>query len=448
MATLTQQRPTPKAVPTNGDATLDRIAALYREPEWLTRARRDALAAYAGSALPDRVTHLWRYTAPEQFIPQDGAAALAAPSASGKREFPSVLADELGPESVAAAAYIREGLVWKTAVDEELSRAGLLIMDLHEGARQKPELVQQHLGSLIGADFGKFEAFTNAAWSGGLLVYVPRGLELSRPVHLVTAQPVHLTDVAGRLLVIVDEGASLTLIDEYGDGAAASIPQRTHHIVEAFVGRGARFTYAPIQNWNRNTTSYMTQRARLDSDARIDVVMTSMGGASAKVDCGTILSAPGGESNIYGLAIGDQSQRFDHHTVHRHASGRTRSDLKFKVALRDNADSVYTGLIRIDEKSAFCEAYQENRNLILSPKAKAESIPELEILNNEVRCSHGATVGRIDEQEIFYCESRGIDRAEAIRLIVAGFIEPIVQHVPDIAQSRLRSTIIRRLEER
>ena len=178
----------------------------------------------------------------------------------------------------------------------------------------------------------------------------------------------------------------------------------------------------------------------------MEVVLAALGSSISKVNCGSLLTGKGAESNIFGLAIGDGKQHFDHRTVHEHQAGHTHSDLKFKVALRDKAHSVYTGLIRIDEEAAFCEAYQENRNLILSPDAKAETIPELEILNNEVRCSHGATVGRIDDLEVFYLESRGISRTEAIRLIVSGFVGPIADRLPEVVRDRLRDVIISRLE--
>ncbi|HWO56670.1 MAG TPA: SufD family Fe-S cluster assembly protein, partial [bacterium] len=209
-----------------------------------------------------------------------------------------------------------------------------------------------------------------------------------------------------------------------------------------------RCHYSAVQNWNSRTVSYLTSRARLDQDARLDTVFTTVGGAKVKVDAGAILAGKGAESNMYGLAIGDRAQHFDHHTVHLHESGHTRSDLHFKVALRDRANSVYTGLIRIDERADYCEAYQENRNLVLSPEAKAESIPELEIMNNEVRCTHGATVGKIDPQEIFYLMSRGIGKDDAVHLIVAGFVAPILDQVPPVMRDRIENIVLARLEGR
>lgn len=448
MTTMTHSKPE-AAVDTDtvgAEAILGRIAELYSEPQWLTQHRRRAFDVYAATPVPDRVLHLWRYTDPAVFETAD-AMPPAAPDFTGTREFPAVLKDTLARDALAAAVYVREGLVWKLAVDAEYADAGVVVMDLHEAATQKGDLVRQHLGSLVGADFGRFEALANAAWAGGLLIHVPRGVHVTRPMHIMTAQPREATYLSGRLLVVLEEDAELTLIDEYGEGPG--VDGRKCHassIVELVVGRGARMHYSPVQNWDRGTCFFLTQRARLDRDASLETVLTSVGSGLAKVNSGAILAAAGATSNLFGLAIGDADQHFDHHTIHHHASDHTQSDLKFKTALRDRAHSVYTGLIRIDENAAYCEAYQENRNLLLSPHAKAETIPELEILNNEVRCSHGATVGRIDDEEIFYCESRGIERAEAIRLIVAGFVGPILDRLPEVARDRLRAVVVRRLE--
>ena len=421
------------------------IARLYDEPEWLTSARREAFAVFERSASPSRVTHLWRYTDPAAFEP-DGKNALPTPLA-GPRAFPSVLAETLETESLAAGIYVRDGLVWKIAVEDEFIARGVRIMDLHQAAQEHPELVRQHLGKIVGPDSGRFEAYVNGAWTGGLLIHVPRGVEITKPVHVVTAQPSGEAQRAGRLLVLVESGASLTLIDEYGEGTeGGDAPVHTHTVVEMFLGAAARVKYAPVQNWNRQTTSYLTQRAHLEADARLETVLTAVGSQTAKVDCGAVLAGRGAQSNLFGLAIGDGRQHFDHHTAQHHSAGNTTSDLHFKVALRDRADSIYTGLIRIEDKAAYCEAYQENRNLILSPHAKVDTIPELEILNNEVRCTHAATVGKIDPQEVFYLESRGIDPAEAMRLIVTGFVGPILDHLPDVARERLRDAVVRRLE--
>jgi Fe-S cluster assembly protein SufD len=370
------------------------------------------------------------------------------PGTKDKGEFSAQLQKELDASSIAGAAHVHNGCGVMTFLDPKLASAGVMVMDLREAARKLPDLVREHLGSLIGPHFGKFEAYANAAWTTGLLIYVPKGVEIAKPIHIMSGPSGTAQPLVQRLVVIVEDSAALNLIDEYGGGEAdGGGPVHVNSIVEMWVGAGARVKYAPIQNWSAETVSYFTQRARLQADAQLETVLTALGGRVSKVDCGAIMVGRGAESNMFGLAIGGGRQHFDHHTVHDHQSGTTHSDLHFKVALRGRAHSTYTGLIRIEDKAPFCEAYQENRNLLLSSGARAESIPELEILNNEVRCTHGATVGKVNPEEIFYLEARGIDPADAVRLIVTGFVEPILAHIPDAARDRIHREVLHHLGE-
>ena len=158
------------------------------------------------------------------------------------------------------------------------------------------------------------------------------------------------------------------------------------------------------------------------------------------------MNGPGAESNIYGLLFGTGRQHFDNHTLHRHTSGQTRSNIDFKVVLRDRALSAYTGLIRIENRAKGCEAYQENRNLLLNQGARAETIPELEILNEDVTCTHGATIGPIDPDMVFYLKSRGLTKPEAVQMIVSGFVSNTLKMVPEDLRHRITNFVEQRLD--
>ena len=430
------------------DPLWEKIKTSFGDPEWLLSQRKEALAIYRATDLPSRVSHLWRYTDPALFVTDNGTGADAGPGTKDQDSFPLELRKGFDASLVAGAAYLRNGDGVNVILDPKLVSAGVVVMDLREAVRKLPDLVRAHLGSLIGPQFGKFEAYNSAAWTTGLLIYVPRGVEITKPIHIMSGPSGTAQPLVQRLLVIVEDSAALNLIDEYGDGEVNSVgPSHVNSVVEMLIGAGARVKYVPIQNWSAETTSYFTQRARLQADAQLETTLTTLGGRISKVDCGAILAGRGAESNMFGLAIGGGRQQFDHHTAHDHQSGTTRSDLHFKVALRGHAHSAYTGLIRIEDKAPFCEAYQENRNLLLSSGARAESIPELEILNHEVRCTHGATVGKVNPEEIFYLEARGIDPADAVRLIVTGFVEPILAHIPDAARDRIHREVLHHLGE-
>jgi Fe-S cluster assembly protein SufD len=175
-------------------------------------------------------------------------------------------------------------------------------------------------------------------------------------------------------------------------------------------------------------------------------IFGSVGSLVTKVNAGTILDGRGANSQMYGVIFGDEKQHFDYHTTHHHRSKESFSNLNFKVVLKGKAKSAYTGLIRIEKDAANCEAYQENRNLLLNNGTKAESIPELEILTDEVRCTHGATMGPIDPEMVFYLKSRGIPEPEAIKTIVTGYIEPLLAQVPQDSAELLRELMTAKLE--
>ncbi|HEX9638569.1 MAG TPA: SufD family Fe-S cluster assembly protein, partial [Acidobacteriota bacterium] len=192
---------------------------------------------------------------------------------------------------------------------------------------------------------------------------------------------------------------------------------------------------------------FMTQRALLARGARYLGLQASFGGSVSKFDVGAVLEGEGAESRIFGVTFGEGRQHFDHHTVHDHRAGHSHSDLDVKVVLKDRARSAYTGLIRIERDAPESEAYQENRNLLLSAGTRAESIPELEILTDAVRCTHGATVGPLDPEQIFYLRSRGLPYSEAVRMVVGGFLDATLQRVPEDLHARLEELVFNRLKE-
>ncbi len=427
--------------PAREDSLLQYFSEHRRNTDWLIERRRQAWQAYNDAPLPSRVVHLWRYTDPALFGSDPSRLVIGGPHRADV-DWPAFMEERFTADTLAGGVFTDHHSSVHVRVLPETAERGVWIASLPEAARNHPELIEQYFCSLVDARFGKFEAAAEALWTSGTVVFVPRGVQLEKPIYLFSASPENQDHRIQRLLVIVEDEASVEIVDEYGDGTGAG---KASVVSEIIGGQASRVKYVPVQRWSKDTISYMTQRMRIGKDGVAETALVSLGAGTGKVDCGAILSGPGANSHMFGLAIGDGKQHYDHHTVHYHEAGHTYSDLKFKAALHDRANSVYTGLIRIDEAATECEAYQENRNLLLSPKAKAESIPELEILNKDVRCSHGATVGKLDPEEIFYLESRGIPREDAIRLIVRGFVAPMLQKIPTAIQDRLEDIVTRRI---
>jgi Fe-S cluster assembly protein SufD len=398
---------------------LEAISRGRAEPGWLADLRREALSAYLDSPSPDRVTHLWRYTDPALFAPLENSA------------------------SASPRLHIENA--------EALRSQGITVSTLEEAVASRPDVVRAHLAKLVGGavstqGIGKFEALNLALWSHGAFVHVPRKVEASKPVHIQIAAPSGTGGgfLATRLLVIVEEGANVTVVDECEGGGENLL---LNSAVEVFAGPYSRVRYVSVQRLGDSVTYHVAQRATVARDANLLTAIASLGGGVTKSDFGSSLEGPGANVELFGFLFGERKQHFDHHTVHDHRSGKSYSNLDFKVVLKDRARSTYTGLIRIEPGCPDSEAYQENRNLLLNEGARAESIPELEILTDEVKCTHGATVGTLDAQHVFYLMSRGIDRAEAIRLIVGGFIEPTLSRLDEDLRERLRGHVEHRVRD-
>jgi len=246
-------------------------------------------------------------------------------------------------------------------------------------------------------------------------------------------------------VVVVGARARATVIEELLSETAAA-PSFHTGATEVFVGEDAKLVYATLQDWGRNVFHYSNQRARIARGGELQWIQTLLGARMTKTNSYFALDGSGAQAFVHGFMFGDTTQHFDLHTLQKHLKDHTTSDLLVKVALKDRARSVYQGLIQVSEGAQRTDAYQANRNLLLSGKARADSIPGLEILANDVRCTHGATIGQIDEEQLFYLMARGLARLDAQRLIVEGFFAPVLDRIPlEAVRDRLRQAIERKI---
>jgi len=431
----------------NSDYTIPDLAPeLQRGPTWLQNHRRTLRQKFNDTPLPPRGLHLWRYTDPAKFMV--GQTADQAASAS---KFKALIEEEqkhLAENHLSGLVTDFTGREIKALGVDKLSEQGVVIKALSDAVESHLDLVEPYLYGLVGSETGKFEAMNGALWNDGIFVYVPDNTVIEQPLHLLREAAGSGSAQFPRLLVVVGKNSEVTLIDEYGGGSSekGADPAYSNGVVEIYGLEDSRTRYVSLQRHEPVTNSYLTHRAKIASGATMLTVPLAFGGALSKQNFGVIMAGPGSESNMYGMLFGTGRQHFDNHTLHHHASGQTHSNIDIKVVLRDKAISAYTGLIRIDEHAQTCEAYQENRNLLLSSGTKAETIPELEILNEDVSCSHGATVGPIDPIELFYLMCRGISLEVAQRMIVLGFVTPTLNRVPADMRERISRFVDTRLE--
>ncbi|MBD3218555.1 MAG: hypothetical protein GF310_09790 [candidate division Zixibacteria bacterium] len=405
------------------------------EPDWLYDLRSRAWDYFQEAEMPSQVEHLWKYTKPKWFMPKEIEKKMSVlPVASEIKD------EEIAPLKPEFAAFgCNHGdRITYTQLSEELKSSGIVFEDIQKAITNHPDLVQKYLGRLIGYDFGKFEALNMALFNSGMFLYLPPNIELEKPIYM-HRHPDDKYNIP-RLLVVVGDNSKATIIDDYA-GKANDRPYNANCAVEIFGGQNSQIRFVSPQNLYKESRSYVTQRAQIDQHGRMFSIFVSLGSDVSKFNLGTILNGQGAYSQMLGILFGDEKQHFDHHTMHHHKAGESFSNIDFKVVLKDKALSAYTGLIKIDEKTLNCEAFQENRNLLLNKGARAESIPELEILNDQVRCSHGATVGPIDPEMVFYLKSRGYSTDEAVRTIVAGFIEPLLTAVPEDLRQMMQNMV-------
>jgi Fe-S cluster assembly protein SufD len=370
-------------------------------------SRAEALERYRELPLPDTTEEHWRFTNLRGFDPDS----------FGRDQ-------ETVPRTTAARAMLDLDVAGLAVITE----AGVEIERAPEGITFEP-LSEDHerLYSLVGWD-EKFAAHNAAVWQHGLLVHVPKGVELDKLLYVRVTNSAEDAALFWRLLVIADPGARFALVEEVAS-STPDLRSYTNAAVELFVEEAAKLEYVSLQNLSRETWHFASQHARVERDAELDWVTGGFGSKKGKVRIQNDLAGEGATSQVTGAYFTDGNQHLDYDTFQEHIAPSTTSDFAFKGALRDRSTAVWRGMIRVERDAQKTNAYQENRNLMLSPTTHAVPIPGLEIMANDVRCTHGATVGRVDRDQLFYLMARGLSRGEAERLIVRGFFEDVLARV-------------------
>jgi Fe-S cluster assembly protein SufD len=369
--------------------TLEELCQRRQEPEWLLAIRRRAFDAFECMPLPDQRTEGWRRTS--------------------LRGLPIDAVDPLGGGDMNSLQ----------GADGDYGAAR--VMEFREALRD-PVLaarIEKHFASVVQPESDKFTALHYAFFNVGVVVYVPRGALVKEPIWIT-----HDFEGAGRTplvhtLLLAEDGSEVTLVEDYrgGSGLASGV-------VEQVVGANAHVRYVQLQRWSPELWSFSWQRAHLAQDASLRTLNVALGARTARNTVQVMLDGRGAQADLLGVVDGHGRQYVDFQTLQEHSGNATRSDLIIHNALRDRSSANFTGLIRINKSAHQTESSQEQKNILLSESSKADSDPKLEILNNDViRCTHGAAVGPVDQEMVFYLESRGLDRASAEQLIVEGFFQ-------------------------
>ncbi len=328
-----------------------------------------------------------------------------------------------------------------------MARRGVLFGSLEELIQTHGELIRPYLFTkAVDYRVDKFAALHAACMSGGAVLYVPKGVKIEKPLHIFSSISPDAADFS-HTLIVLDEGAEATVLSETAgtDPTGAGLHCGA---IEIFVGPRARLRYVNLQNWGTGVWHFAHQKALVDRNADIQWTIGALGSRLAKVNQHVALVGPGANAQVNGVMFTEGRQHLSYHTLQRHHAMQCTSDLLYKGALQDKSRLVWRGMIKVDRDAQKTDGYQRNDNLILSEDARADSIPGLEIEADDVKCSHGATAGRVDDEQVFYARCRGLTRKEAIRMIVTGFFQQVFDRITiDSVRHALGEAIGRRIRE-
>ena len=421
------------------ESSFETFLSTRNEPAWWTESRRRAFALYqeklATELDPEEFKRVdLRTFRPEKFSLQ--------PTGAAAENFDTLFKDRA--EFAGQVAHV-DGSCVQQDLAKPLADAGVLFGDLATIAREHPQVVEKFLQTRgVQAATDRFSAWHAAFCTGGTLLYVPRGVEIDLPLYSRIALSADGAADFSHTLIVLEEGAKATLLEET---ASVNADSSGLHVgaVELLVADGAQLRYVQLQNWNENVWHLAHQAARVERDASLQWTVGSIGARLTHIHQDVALDGPGAEAEVNGVTFTTNRQRTSYYTKQSHNAPNTRSDLLYKQVLKDHSRVVWRGMIRVEPEAQKTDGYQRCDALLLNPTCRNDAIPGLEIEADDVRCTHGATAGRVDEEQILYCMCRGLTHTEARHMIVEGFFRTVYDRIP---VEVVRETLSRAIEKK
>ncbi len=429
-----------------GEAAFEAFLATRSEPEWVTQSRRQGFKRYCELLESDLDPEEWRRVdlramRPDRF--QLSSSSEIANDSVDDKETATLLK---GQAEFAGHVTHVDGQLISTDLSSELAAKGVIFGDLSTVVQEHSDLIQKHfMAKAVNSDTDRFSAWHAAFWTGGTVLYVPRNVVIDAPLHsLITLQAEKAADFS-HTLIILEEGASATLLEETASTSEANLGLHVG-AVELILAKEARLRYVQLQNWNSKVWHIAHQAGRVDSNGFLQWTVGGIGAKLAHIHQDVVLDGRGAEAEVNGVTFSTDKQIHSFYTQQGHNAPDTRSDLLYKQVLRDESRAIWRGMIRVEEEGQQTNGYQRNDSLMLSPTSRVDAIPGLEIEADDVRCTHGATAGRVDEEQIFYCMSRGMSEYEAMHMIVEGFFQTVFDRIPvEVVRETLNQAIIKKL---
>ncbi|MEN8830223.1 MAG: Fe-S cluster assembly protein SufD [Lentimonas sp.] len=416
------------------------------EPTWLAERRAAGIEQFNALAMPTARDEMWRFASVGR-LSIDGFNSVEAPSADTLAAL--VERSGLVSERAGRSVYVDDAQANFEGISAELAAKGVIYLPINEAVAQHPELMEKYFlqeSTELGSE--KFFGLHASVVCAGSVLFVPKGVEVEQPFVNYYWTSGERAAVFPHTLVIADDNAKASVVDiffsETEENEALNVSVSNIH-----AGAGANVFRKIVQDWNEKTVSFQLDTTIADRDAQVKNVAVNIGAERARFENQTRIEGPGADVKMYSLTVAEETQEFDQRTFQTHNAGNAVSDLLYKNALLDNSRTIFSGLIKVAEGAQQTDAYQTNRNLLLDPTAEANALPGLEILANDVKCSHGATTGNVNEDELFYMMQRGIPKRVAMQLMVFGFFEEVIEKVEsDELADNLRELIRNKFESK
>ena len=396
------------------------------EPAWLSSLREQGKARFETLPAPSAHDERWRFASVGK-LNIDGFTPASAPSDEKLAEL-SKRSNLISGRS-GSLVFADDTQVHFEGINQELSEKGVIYLPIMDAIEQHPELMQRYFlkeSTELGSEkyFGLHARFVKA----GSVLYVPKNVEIDQPIVNYYWTHSEYAAVFPHTLIIAEDHAKLSVVDIFFSDTEQNEALNVS-VSNIHAARSAKVFRKVVQNWNEKTVSFQLDTTVAEQDAYVKTLAVNIGAERARYENQSRIEGPGAEVKMYSLTVAKDKQEFDQRTFQTHNAGNAVSDLLYKNALLDDARTIFSGLIKVAENAQQTDAYQTNRNLLLDPTAEANALPGLEILANDVKCSHGATTGNVDSEELFYMMQRGIPKREAMKLMVFGFFEEVIEKI-------------------
>ncbi len=431
-------------------SAVEELSRLKNEPAWMLQKRLQAWDSYEQTPFPlgrrgdlgtRRIFSNFKFQQLTPYVPASGDDRLSAPIAQSLKE---ALVDQRSGLVVQDNAS-----VIRAELSEKLKSKGVILTDLDSAVRDYPELVQQYfMTTCVPVESSKYTALHAAFWSGGVFLYIPKGVDIEDPILTQIWLSAPASALFAHTLIIAEELSNVRYVEEHNSAFEGEQPSLFSSVVEVHVKSAAHVEFSNMQDLGQNVWTITNKNALHEKDGSTTWVLADLGSHAMLSNIGLGLAGNGSAGELVGVFFTDHDQRYSINTLSNHAATATNAETLVKGVLTDESRVEFDGMIRVQPKAQQTASFLSDHTLLLSDACRAESIPGLEIGANEVSASHGATTGKIDEEQLFYLQVRGIAREEAERIIVQGFFEPVLQRIPlENLRIRLRRSIVRRMNK-